>query len=175
VERRDHHAGLLPPVISVITITGIGDHLQPEWLITFTGIRTSQGGEGDALPGSCSQWQQTGNGIAGCGLFDCARDPSACFDLNLAISDRAGHVTTRTDQQPFADHEFALKPAPHIRVFSRGVPVEHAGFGDNHMLAFLQFRFDRALDDKPVAGSDLTRQGNSLSDDQRSAINLMTM
>ena len=24
---------------SVITITGIGDHLQPEWLITFTGIR----------------------------------------------------------------------------------------------------------------------------------------
>jgi hypothetical protein len=40
VERRDHHAGLLPPVISVITITGIGDHLQPEWLITFTGMRT---------------------------------------------------------------------------------------------------------------------------------------
>jgi hypothetical protein len=32
----------LPPVISVITITGIGDHLQPEWLITFTGMR-SQG------------------------------------------------------------------------------------------------------------------------------------
>jgi len=32
--------GLLPPVISVITITGIGDHLQPEWLITFTGTRT---------------------------------------------------------------------------------------------------------------------------------------
>jgi hypothetical protein len=27
-------------VISVITITGIGDHLQPEWLITFTGMRT---------------------------------------------------------------------------------------------------------------------------------------
>jgi hypothetical protein len=23
----------------VITITGIGDHLRPEWLITFTGIR----------------------------------------------------------------------------------------------------------------------------------------
>jgi hypothetical protein len=41
VERRDPHAGLLPPVISVITITGIGDHLQPEWLITFTGMRTS--------------------------------------------------------------------------------------------------------------------------------------
>ena len=34
MERRDHLAGLLPPVISVITITGIGDHLQPEWLIT---------------------------------------------------------------------------------------------------------------------------------------------
>lgn len=46
VERRDHHAGLLPPVISVITITGIGDHLQPEWLITFTGMR-SQAAETD--------------------------------------------------------------------------------------------------------------------------------
>jgi hypothetical protein len=40
VERRDHHAGPLPPVISVITITGIGDHFQPVWLITFTGMRT---------------------------------------------------------------------------------------------------------------------------------------
>jgi hypothetical protein len=37
--RCHHHAGLLLPVISVITITGIGDHLQPEWLITFTGMR----------------------------------------------------------------------------------------------------------------------------------------
>ena len=26
-------------MISVITITGIGDHLRPEWPITFTGIR----------------------------------------------------------------------------------------------------------------------------------------
>jgi hypothetical protein len=26
-------------VISVIMITGIGDHLRPEWPITFTGIR----------------------------------------------------------------------------------------------------------------------------------------
>ena len=41
--RCDHHAGLLLPVISVITITGIGDHLQPEWLITFTGMRNVQG------------------------------------------------------------------------------------------------------------------------------------
>ena len=32
--------GFCRPVISVITITGIGDHLQPEWLITFTGMRT---------------------------------------------------------------------------------------------------------------------------------------
>ena len=38
--RCDHHAGLLLPVISVITITGIGDHLQPVWLITFTGMRS---------------------------------------------------------------------------------------------------------------------------------------
>jgi hypothetical protein len=50
VERRDHHAGLLPPVISVITITGIGDHLQPEWLITFTGMRTRSVGRRLPLP-----------------------------------------------------------------------------------------------------------------------------
>jgi hypothetical protein len=31
-------------VNSVITITGIGDHLQPEWLITFTGIRSAGDG-----------------------------------------------------------------------------------------------------------------------------------
>jgi hypothetical protein len=28
-------------VRSVITITGLGDHDQPDWLITMTGIRTS--------------------------------------------------------------------------------------------------------------------------------------
>jgi hypothetical protein len=27
-------------VIGVITITGIGDHLRPDWPITFTGMRT---------------------------------------------------------------------------------------------------------------------------------------
>jgi hypothetical protein len=37
-QRCDHHAGLSRPVISAITITGIGDHLRPEWLITFTGM-----------------------------------------------------------------------------------------------------------------------------------------
>jgi len=34
----------------VITITGFGDHNQPEWLIIFTGIRTGIGpalGEGE--------------------------------------------------------------------------------------------------------------------------------
>jgi len=36
VERRDPHAGLSLPVISVITITGIGDHLRLEWPITIT-------------------------------------------------------------------------------------------------------------------------------------------
>jgi hypothetical protein len=28
----------------VITITGIGDHLRPEWPITITGMRTCGGG-----------------------------------------------------------------------------------------------------------------------------------
>jgi hypothetical protein len=36
--RHDHHAGLLQARDRVITITGIGDHLQPEWLTTFTGM-----------------------------------------------------------------------------------------------------------------------------------------
>jgi hypothetical protein len=30
-------------VSSVITITGLGDHDQPDWLITMTGIRTVYG------------------------------------------------------------------------------------------------------------------------------------
>jgi hypothetical protein len=38
-------------VISVITITGIGDHLQPEWLITFTGMRTTDGAGSIGLAG----------------------------------------------------------------------------------------------------------------------------
>jgi hypothetical protein len=28
--------------VEMITITGIGDHLRPEWPITFTGIRTER-------------------------------------------------------------------------------------------------------------------------------------
>ena len=126
-------------------------------------------------PGSCSDWQDARNDIDGSSLFDCARDFAARFDLDLAIGDRAGNVTTRTDQQPFANHKFTLEAATHVSIFGRGVAIENAGLGDNHVLALLQFRFDRTLDDEPFAGSDLTRQGNSLSDDQRSAINLMTM
>jgi hypothetical protein len=30
------------PVIGLITITGFGDHLRPEWPITFTGMRTNR-------------------------------------------------------------------------------------------------------------------------------------
>jgi hypothetical protein len=30
-------------VIGVITITGIGDHLRPDWPITFTGMRSRAG------------------------------------------------------------------------------------------------------------------------------------
>ena len=32
---------------SVITITGLGDHDQPEWLITMTGIRNVMNDSGD--------------------------------------------------------------------------------------------------------------------------------
>jgi hypothetical protein len=35
--------GELAPMIRVITITGIGDHLRPEWPITFTGMRIVAG------------------------------------------------------------------------------------------------------------------------------------
>lgn len=34
--------------VELITITGIGDHLRPEWLITFTGIRTAEGGSAES-------------------------------------------------------------------------------------------------------------------------------
>ncbi len=36
-------------VSSVITITGLGDHDQPDWLITMTGIHALLGGGGDRL------------------------------------------------------------------------------------------------------------------------------
>ena len=35
-----HARHLLDQVSSVITITGLGDHDQPDWLITMTGIRS---------------------------------------------------------------------------------------------------------------------------------------
>ena len=37
-----HARHLLDQVSSVITITGFGDHDQPDWLITMTGIRITQ-------------------------------------------------------------------------------------------------------------------------------------
>ena len=38
-DRRDHHTPGFWFTLSVITITGIGDHLRPEYPLTFTGIR----------------------------------------------------------------------------------------------------------------------------------------
>jgi hypothetical protein len=35
---RDHHARASRPTLRVITIAGTGDHLRPEWPITFTGM-----------------------------------------------------------------------------------------------------------------------------------------
>jgi hypothetical protein len=43
-------------VISVITITGIGDHLQPEWLITFTGIRSERRSAHQARSSGRRKW-----------------------------------------------------------------------------------------------------------------------
>ena len=51
--------------------------------------------------------------------------------------------------------------------------VEDTGFGDNHMLAFLQSGLDRAFDNKAVTGVDLASQRDPLSDNQRSAINFV--
>src|ERR1700740_3707905 len=43
-EDRCHpHAGPYGPHDGVITITGIGDHLRPEWPITITGTRSKTG------------------------------------------------------------------------------------------------------------------------------------
>jgi hypothetical protein len=36
----------------MITITGIGDHLQPEWLITFTGIHEGSTRSREVVVGS---------------------------------------------------------------------------------------------------------------------------
>ena len=47
-----------------------------------------------------------------------------------------GNVTTRSDQQPFADDQFTLEPAMHIGIVSGRMPVEKARLGDNNVLAF---------------------------------------
>src|SRR4030081_3448977 len=41
--------------------------------------------------------------------------------------------------------------------------IENTGLSDNHVLALLQFRFNRPLDDEAVTGGDLAREGNSLA------------
>ena len=60
-------------------------------------------------------------------------------------------MTTRTDQQPFADDEFTVKTATHIGVIGRCVPAENARLADYHVLAFRQSCGDRALNDEAVA------------------------
>src|SRR5207237_8656015 len=91
----------------------------------------------------------------------------------LSIGDLTQHLTTCSDQQAFADDEFALEAATHIGVFRRSSSVKNAGLGDNHMLAFLQSGLDRALDNKAVTGIDLASQSAHLPDNQRSPVNFV--
>ena len=128
----------------------------------------------DAPPRSCTFWQCRVKEIAGYYLFDDARDFPTRLDLYLAVADRAANMTTRADQQPFPDHEFALKPASHVGIFGGRMAVEKPGLGNHHVLTLLQFRFDSPLDDEPIAGGDLASQRNPLPNNQGSAIDLVT-
>jgi hypothetical protein len=82
-------------------------------------------------------------------------------------------MTTRADQQPFADHEFALEAATHVGIFGGRMAVEKPRLGDNHVLTLFQSCLDGTLDDEPIAGGDLAREGNPLSNNQGSTINLV--
>jgi hypothetical protein len=51
----------------VITITGFGDHNQPEWLIIFTGIRKNTGKFADSGFGGASEAAKKGTKSVHCG------------------------------------------------------------------------------------------------------------
>ena len=106
-------------------------------------------------------------------LFDGARNSATCFDFYLTVRDRAGNVTTFTDQQPLADHQFALKPATYIGILGGSMAIEETRLRDNHVLALLQRRLDRTFDDEPIAGSDFARKRDSLSNDECPAIDFV--
>jgi len=112
--------------------------------------------------------------VAVSGFFDRARNTPARFDLNLSVSDCAGNVTACTDQQPLAYNQIAIEPAAHIGVLSRCMAVEEPSLSNNHVLAFLQSRMDRALHNQTVAGIDLARQGNPLPNNESPAVNFMS-
>src|SRR5713226_2359740 len=98
--------------------------------------------------------------------LDHTRDFSAGFDLDLPIGDRAGNVTTCTDQQPLVDDEITLDAATYISIFRRSVASEDAGLGNHHVLAVLQVHLDTTLDDEPLAGRNIARKSNFASNDQ---------
>jgi len=91
------------------------------------------------------------------------------------LSDVAGNVTARPDQQPFADDKFTVEAAMHIGIICRCVPAENAGRRDDHVLAsFRQRCRDGALDYEAVARGDFAVKGHPRPDNHSSAINLIT-
>src|SRR5207237_9085242 len=71
--------------------------------------------------------------------LDLPRDLAAAFDLDLAIADRACDLATGAHQQPLLDDELAFEAAVHIGIVGRDVASEHAGLGDDDLLAAVQF------------------------------------
>ena len=70
--------------------------------------------------------------------------------LDLAIGDRAGHVTAGTDQEPLSYHKFALESATHLSLLDRSITFEQAALGDLDLAAIMQGCLYAAVHHAPI-------------------------
>jgi len=73
----------------------------------------------------------------------------------------------------FARNENAIEGAPHIGILGRRLTPENATLVDKDVLAVVDFRVNRTLDNETVAGGDLTRESCFRPDNHGPDINFV--
>jgi hypothetical protein len=99
---------------------------------------------------------------------------TTALDLDLSASDPTQNLTSGTDNQPLEGNEITFKVPTHVNIFGGGVTPEYAGLGYRQILTFLDIRLHVSFDDQSIAGTDLTRERNFASDNERPDINLIS-
>src|SRR4051812_5957139 len=97
-------------------------------------------------------------------LLHHAGTPTATFDLDLAVSDRAGNVASSADQQPLADREFTIEVATYLGLLDGCVTLELATLGDLHLAAVMQSGFQTAFHHQTIAGFDISGEKYAAAD-----------